>query len=95
MNSTDLNVDLNVIKILLGLIAFLIGIVGYFVKKEISNFGKRIDNHDGILFKLAGEVQRLIGYYEASKRASVEDRRVEDRPPSSGTERRRRVNLRD
>lgn len=59
---------------LLGLISALITIVGFFVKKEINNFAKRIDRHDEMLFKLAGDVQRLIGYYYAGS-----DRRTRSR----------------
>lgn len=90
MNSSDLNVDLNAIKILLGVIATLIAIVGWFIKKEISSFANRIDKHDERFTELAGIVQRLIGYYEATKNHSI-DMRSEDKPPSSSERRGRRT----
>jgi hypothetical protein len=80
----ELKVDLRYVNVLLTIIAVLIGIVGYFLRKEIANFGKRIDKHDEILFIMTGNVQKLIGYYEGNN-----DRRVEQRPPSSSAERRR------
>jgi hypothetical protein len=54
-------------QILLVAIGLLLSIVGWFTKKEITAFGKRIDKHDDALLKLTGQVQRLIGYYEATK----------------------------
>ena len=53
--------------ILLSLIAFLIAVVGFFIRKEISVFSARLDKHDDILIKLVGDVQRLIGYYYGSE----------------------------
>ena len=44
------------------IVAVLIAIVGYFLKKTIDTLSTRLDRHDNILFKLAGDVQRLIGF---------------------------------
>lgn len=44
------------------IISVLIAIVGFFVKKTISDFGTRIDKHETILFKMAQDIQYIIGY---------------------------------
>jgi hypothetical protein len=49
------------------IIAVLIATVGYFLKKEVTTFGIRLDRHDAILIKLVGDVQRLIGISESRK----------------------------
>lgn len=51
-----LHVDLGQI-----IIASLITIIGYLVKSEVASFKHRLDQHDRMLFKLVGDVQRLIG----------------------------------
>ena len=56
-----LNVDLGQI-----IISALIGIIGWFIKRTIDSFGKRLDKHDEILIGLVGDVQRLIGQVGAS-----------------------------
>lgn len=43
------------------IIAILISIVGYFVKKTIDKFDGRLDKHEDILFKMSGDVQLLKG----------------------------------
>jgi hypothetical protein len=45
----------------------LIAIVGWFIRKDITNFGERLDRHDDILLRLVGDVSRLIGFHEATK----------------------------
>jgi hypothetical protein len=45
--------------------AFLIAIIGYFIKRTIDDFGKRIDKHDQIIFDLAGHVQKILGFNQA------------------------------
>lgn len=49
------------------IIATLIAVVGFFIRKEITTIARRIDRHEDILFRLGGNVQRLIGYHEAMK----------------------------
>ena len=83
MYAINFNVDLG--QILLLIVGVVISIIGWFIKKEITSFGTRIDKHDEVLFSLTGQVQRLIGYYEATKNHIYED----VKPPSSGIERRR------
>lgn len=41
--------------------AVLIAIIGYFIKRTIEDFGKRIDQHDAVIINLVGDVQRLVG----------------------------------
>lgn len=43
------------------IIATLVGILGYFVRKMIKDFGDRIDKHEGILFSIVQDLQFLIG----------------------------------
>lgn len=45
------------------LISSLIAIVGWFIKREITVFGNRLDKHEELLRGVIGSVQRLIGYY--------------------------------
>ncbi len=79
----NLHIDLG--QILIIIVGVVVSIIGYFIKKEITTFGTRIDKHDEVLFSLTGQVQRLIGYYEATKNHIYED----VKPPSSGIERRK------
>lgn len=53
-------------QIILIFIGLLISVVAWFTKRDIIQFGRRLDKHDDVLFQLAGSVQRLIGYYEAT-----------------------------
>lgn len=74
-------------QLIVALLLSILTLLGWFIKKEITNFGKRIDRHDEILFNLTGTVQRLIGYYEASKNHLVgefahTDQTTSPRPPS-------------
>lgn len=43
------------------ILATLIAIVGYFVKKTIDDFGNRIDKHEEILFQMAQDIQFIVG----------------------------------
>jgi len=36
--------------------AALIGIIGFFMKREINTIGKRLDKHDDILFEFAKSI---------------------------------------
>jgi len=75
------NIDLG--QILLLVVGGLLAVVGWFTKKEITSFGRRLDSHDTAIIQLTGNVQRLIGYYEATKN------HIDTiKPPSSGTKRR-------
>jgi hypothetical protein len=58
----NLNIDLGQI-----IIGILITTVGYLIKREVNEFGSRVDRHDTILFELTGTVQRLMGHYERNK----------------------------
>lgn len=42
----------------------LIAIIGYFVKRTIDDFSRKLESHDTIIFTLTGQVQRLIGRQE-------------------------------
>lgn len=50
------------------IIASLIAIVGWMVKKMLSSFEKRLDKHDETLIGLVKDVGKLIGYYEGFKK---------------------------
>lgn len=43
------------------IIATLIAIVGWFVKREINSFNSRLDRHEIVITKLSGHVQNLMG----------------------------------
>lgn len=36
-------------------------IISWFIKKEITSFGSRLDKHESIILELVKDVQRLIG----------------------------------
>lgn len=57
------NVDLGQL-----LIVGMLGCIAWFIKKEINNLTTRLDKHDGILFQLVGDVQRLIGATSGRRR---------------------------
>ena len=46
------------------IIASMLAIIGWFIKKEITIMGTRLDKHDDMFLKLVGDVQRLIGMYD-------------------------------
>lgn len=52
----NLHVDLGQI-----IIASLIGIVGYLIKREVTNVGNRLDRHEKVIFEMNGAVTRAIG----------------------------------
>lgn len=54
----------------------LIGIVGFFVKKTIDNFERRIDKHEDILFRMNGDLQAIIGHMGIERRKLT--RRVDE-----------------
>ena len=51
-------------QIIISFLLLLLAMVAWFIKREIDSFGRRLDNHDNILLKLVGDVQRLIGQSE-------------------------------
>jgi len=50
------NIDLGQI-----LVASLIAIVGYFVKRELNQITTRLDRHDSVILDLIRDVSTLIG----------------------------------
>jgi len=60
-------------QIIISIFLLLITIVGWFIKRDISEFGKRLDRHDIILFELTATMNRLLGFYEASTRMKVRE----------------------
>lgn len=50
------------------IVATLLTIIGYFVKKELSTLTRRLDQHEQRIFNLVGDVQKLIGVVEISRR---------------------------
>lgn len=57
------------------LIASLIGIIGFFVKKTIDDISAKLQRHEDILFRLTGEMQRIIGFKDGLLRWNGEERR--------------------
>ena len=45
-------------------LAALIVIIGYFVKRTLNEFGSRLDKHDTILLNLVRDVGMLVGRSE-------------------------------
>ena len=43
------------------ILAFLIAIIGYFVRRTLNEFGSRLDRHDTILLNLVRDVGMLVG----------------------------------
>jgi hypothetical protein len=62
------NVDLGQV-----VIGGLIAIVGWLVKREITDVGVRLDRHENIISDLVGKMQNVIGYNQAMREMS--DRR--------------------
>lgn len=52
----SLNVDLGQV-----IIATLIAVLGYFFKKTIDDFSKRLDKHDALIYNLSMAVSQLLG----------------------------------
>ena len=50
------NVDLGQV-----IIASLIGTIGFFVKRTIDDFGRRLDRHEEIIFKVVKDTQLILG----------------------------------
>lgn len=44
------------------ILAGMIGIIGYLVKRMVDQFGMRLDKHEDILFTLSGQIQKVIGF---------------------------------
>lgn len=38
-----------------------IGVIGYFIKRTIDDFSKRLEKHEERLYRLASDVQLIIG----------------------------------
>ena len=49
------------VQIATPILLILISIIAWFIKKEITTFGARLDRHETIILSLVGDVQRLIG----------------------------------
>ena len=39
----------------------IVGIISFFLKRELNRFDFRLDKHDNVLERLIGDTQRLIG----------------------------------
>jgi hypothetical protein len=48
-------------QLIIALLLVAIGVVGYLIKLQINVFSNRLDRHEGLLFGLVGDVQKLIG----------------------------------
>lgn len=48
-------------------IMLVVTIIGFFVKKEIHTFAKRLDAHDILLMQLVKDVSFVVGILEAKK----------------------------
>jgi hypothetical protein len=55
---------INAIVVLQTLIAFLIAIVGWFIKRELTSISRKFEQHEKLFFDLNGALQRVIGKVE-------------------------------
>lgn len=60
-------------QIIISILLAFITIIGWFIKKDIAEFVKRLDRHDVILFEITATMNRLLGLYEASTRIKVRE----------------------
>jgi hypothetical protein len=69
------------------IISTLIVIVGWFVRREITQVGVRLDRHETTIAELVGKVQNVIGYNQAVKELSLNrrDDRANNRGDRGGT----------
>lgn len=56
------------------LLGCLLGIIGYFIKRELSMIHKRLDKHDNIILNLFGSVNRLIGASKGLEVINMDDK---------------------
>jgi hypothetical protein len=42
-------------------VGVMIGIVGWFIKKEINNLGLRLDNHEAMIIDITKELAKVVG----------------------------------
>lgn len=47
------------------ILSSMIGIVGWFIKRELSSINGRLDNHDSKFYELVGQVNMLLGAFNA------------------------------
>ena len=84
-----MNVHIDLGQVILIGVSLVIAIIGFFIKKEITSFGTRLDEHQRILFQMAQTLATAVGKVDIIDK--VVNGRTHDlsKPPSSGTERRR------
>jgi hypothetical protein len=59
-------------------IGSLITVVGWLVKREITDVGKRLDKHEAIIADLVGRMQNVIGYNQAMRELGAGRRKMPD-----------------
>lgn len=68
------------------LIVGAMGIIGWFVKKELTTINERLDGHDERIFTMMGQLQNLVGALSArsflgfQKGVSLSDMRETEKP---------------
>lgn len=55
------------------ILASLIGTIGFFVKRTIDDFGRRLDRHEEIIFKVVKDTQLILGLIDRRKSPRYED----------------------
>lgn len=66
----NLHVDLGQLFIIV-----CMSVIGFFLKKEIATFGKRLDRHELVLFDMNGSLTKAIGAVEILFKLLEVDRR--------------------
>lgn len=64
-------------QIIIGVLVGVVGIVGWFIKKEIVTFGQRLDKNETAIFNMAQQVSTAVGQIGIIMK--LYERRLEDK----------------
>lgn len=60
-SAEELKIAIQAIVILQCIVAFLIAIIGWFIKRELMSISSKFTQHEDVIFKLNGTIQNLVG----------------------------------
>lgn len=55
------SVNLDLGQLLIAVLLASLTIVAWFIKKEITNFGKRLDKHEAVITDMTSTLSRVVG----------------------------------
>ena len=55
------------------IVAGMIGVIGFFVKRELSTITRRLDRHDRVIMNMFGGLNRLLGKTDLRIENMLED----------------------